>query len=112
MAQAITYSFEVKIASRGYHVYKNTARVNAKEDNEVQVEIKTNKDSIKLILMHVQCAFRVNILMSRKQLGISQEKFLDMCISSLRKKKAGSNERFFLLSIGHHQYRQEAWKFH
>ena len=31
--------------------------------------------------------------MSPKQLGISQEKYLNMYISSLRKKKAGSLER-------------------
>ena len=37
MAQATTYSSEAKIASRGYHVYKNTIWVNAKEGDEVQV---------------------------------------------------------------------------
>ena len=42
MAQATTYSFEAKIAPRGYHVYKNTTWVNAKEGDEVQVEIDTN----------------------------------------------------------------------
>ena len=62
--------------------------------------------------MHVQYALRVNILMSRKQLGKSQEKFLDIYISSLRKKKAGSLERFFLLSIVYQQCRQETWKSH
>ena len=44
MAQATTCSFEGKIASRGC----NTTRVNAEEDDEVQVEIETNKDSIKV----------------------------------------------------------------
>ena len=34
-AQATTSSFEVKIASRGYHVYKNTTWVNANEGIEV-----------------------------------------------------------------------------
>ena len=48
MAQVTTYSFEAKIASRGYHVYKNTAWVNAKEGDEVQVQIETNKDSAKV----------------------------------------------------------------
>ena len=43
MAQATTYSFETKIAFRGYHVYKNTIWLNAKEGDEVQVEIETNK---------------------------------------------------------------------
>ena len=68
----------------------------------------TLKQNSKLILMHVQYALKANVLMSRKQLGISQEKFLDMIISSLRKKKAGSLERFFLLSIRDHHYHQKA----
>ena len=67
MAQATTYSFEAKIASRGYHAYKKTTWFNAKEGDEFQVEIETNKDSIKkLILMHVQYALKANILMSRE----------------------------------------------
>ena len=48
MAQATTYSFEAKIASRRYHAYKDTGGVNAKESNEVQTEVETNKDSIKV----------------------------------------------------------------
>ena len=44
MAQATTYSFEEKIASRRYHAYKDTTRVNAKESNELQTETETNKD--------------------------------------------------------------------
>ena len=31
IAQATTYSFDAKIASRGYHAYKNTTWFNAKE---------------------------------------------------------------------------------
>ena len=48
MAQATTHSFEAKITSRGYHIYKNTTWVNAKDGDEVQVEIEINKDSIKV----------------------------------------------------------------
>ena len=48
MAQAATYSFEAKIVYRGYHVCKNMTLVNAKEDDEVQVEVETNKDLIKV----------------------------------------------------------------
>ena len=44
MAQATTYSFEAKIASRGYYIYKSTTWVNTKESDEVQVEIERNKD--------------------------------------------------------------------
>lgn len=45
MAQATTYSFEAKIASCGYHVSKTTAWCNLNKSNELQDEIKTNKDS-------------------------------------------------------------------
>ena len=49
MAQAAEFcSFQAKIASRGYHVYKNTTWVDAREGDEVQVEIKTNKESMKV----------------------------------------------------------------
>ena len=61
----------------------------------------------KLILMHVQYTGKTDILISRKQLGISQEKFIHMYVSSLRKNKTGSLERFFLSGIGHHQYRRK-----
>ena len=64
-----------------------------------------------LILMHLQYVFKANILMPQKQLSISQEKLLEMYIN-LRKKKAGLLERFFLVSIGHYQYRLKAWKSH
>ena len=57
--------------------------------------------------MHVQYTGKTDILISRKQLGISQEKFIHMYISSLRKNKTGSLERFFLSGIGHHQYRRK-----
>ena len=46
MAQAANYRFEAKIACCGYHAYKNTAEDNAKEGDEGQVEIKTNKYSV------------------------------------------------------------------
>ena len=48
MAKTTTYSIKAKIASRGYHVYKNTKQVNAKEGDEVQAEIETNEDSVKV----------------------------------------------------------------
>ena len=37
------YSFKAKIASRGYHVFKETFWSNAKEGDEVKVELETNK---------------------------------------------------------------------
>ena len=110
MTQATTYSFEAKIASRGYHAYKDTTGVNAKEGNEVQTEIKTNKDSIKVDPSYA-CAiyvkgkyFDVTKTVGHIPRQISRQ-FLDKFL-----KKAGSFERFFLVSVGHHQYHQEAWK--
>ena len=50
MAQAATYSFEATTASRVYHVFKNTSWVNLKEGDKVQVELKTNKNSIRIDL--------------------------------------------------------------
>ena len=43
---------------------------------------KQIKFQSKFILIHVQYALKANILMSRKQFGISQEEFPDMYISS------------------------------
>ena len=43
MAQAAEFcSFQAKIASQGYHAYKNTTWVDAKEGDEVQLDIETN----------------------------------------------------------------------
>ena len=42
------YSFKAKIASRGYHVFKETSWSNAKEGDEVKVELETNKSSKKI----------------------------------------------------------------
>ena len=47
IALATTYSIDAKIASRGYHACKNTTWFNAKEGDDLQVEIETNKISIK-----------------------------------------------------------------
>ena len=42
------YSFKAKIASRGYHVFKETSWSNAKEGDEVKVDLETNKSSKKI----------------------------------------------------------------
>ena len=39
------YSFDSKIASRGYHVYRNSTWQDAKSGDKVEVEIETNKSS-------------------------------------------------------------------
>ena len=38
-------SFDSKIASRGYHVYRHSLRQNAKSSDKVKIEIETNKSS-------------------------------------------------------------------
>ena len=50
------YSFKAKIASGGYHVFKKTSWSNAKEGDEVKVELETNKSSKKIDLY--ACAIR------------------------------------------------------
>ena len=42
------YSFKAKIASRGYHVFKETSWSVAKEGDEAKVELETNKISNKI----------------------------------------------------------------
>ena len=58
MAQTADFcSFQAKTESRGYHVYKNTTWVDAREGDDVQVDIETKKESIKVDLY--ACAIRV-----------------------------------------------------
>ena len=49
---SLQYSFKAKIASRGYHVFKENSWSNAKEGDEVKVELETNKSSNKIYLCH------------------------------------------------------------
>ena len=43
MAKAAEFcSFQAKIASQGYHVYKNTTWVDVREGDAVQVDMETN----------------------------------------------------------------------
>ena len=91
MSQPSTsYSFEAKIASRGYHVYKNTTWMDAKVGDEIKVEVETNKDSIKIdpYSMPVRYGLKANILMLCIQSDTSPEKYHDMYIFSSRKKEA------------------------
>ena len=39
------HSFDSKIPSRGYHVYRNSTWLNANSGDKVKVEIETNKPS-------------------------------------------------------------------
>ena len=51
------YSFDAKIASRGFHVYKESTWKNAKIGEKVKVEVETNKKSI--TVDPYACAIRV-----------------------------------------------------
>ena len=44
----MAYTVQAKIASCGYHVYKNVNWENVKAGEKVTTEIKSNKDSIKI----------------------------------------------------------------
>ena len=44
----MAHSFTVAVASRGYHVYKNTSWTNAKVEEKVTVEIETKKSSLEV----------------------------------------------------------------
>ena len=43
----MAYSFQAKIAARGYHVYKSLTWSNAKQGDFVTVENETDKESKK-----------------------------------------------------------------
>ena len=44
----MAYSFTAKVASRGYHVYKNTSWTNAKVGEKVRVKMETKKSSLEV----------------------------------------------------------------
>ena len=44
----MVYSFTATVASRGYHVYKNTSWTNAKVGEKVTVEMETKKSSLEV----------------------------------------------------------------
>ena len=45
MATAGVYSFETKIASPGYHIYKETSKSKARDREKVNVELETSQSS-------------------------------------------------------------------
>ena len=42
------FSFQTKVASRGFHIYKNTAWENVNMGEEISVQLETNEDSKKI----------------------------------------------------------------
>ena len=65
----MAYSFQAKIAARGYHVYKNLAWSNAKQRDFVTVEIKTDKESKKIDPYCCAIKAMVHILPQLKTVG-------------------------------------------
>ena len=53
------FSFKAIIASRGYHVYKETSWSNAKLNDEVKVELETDAKSLSTDLY--ECAIKAKI---------------------------------------------------
>ena len=74
------YSFKAKVASRGYHVFKETSWSNAKEGAEVTVELETNKSSKIIDPYLVPFVRKRNTSKDGKQLATSREKFRGMFI--------------------------------
>ena len=44
----MSYSFQTKVAWRGFHIYKNTTSENVNIGQEVSVQLETNEDSKKI----------------------------------------------------------------
>ena len=42
------FSFQTKVASRGFHIYKNTTWENVNVGQEISVQLETNEDSKKI----------------------------------------------------------------
>ena len=110
MAQAAKFcSFQAKIVSWRYHVYKNPTWVDAREGDGVQVDIETNKESINVD--PYACAIPVKEMFfgaMKTVVGISRERFLDMFTFSLKHKLARPMEKFYLSSIDPRWYHPEA----
>ena len=44
----MSFNFQTKFASRGFHIYKNTALENFNIGQEISVQLETNEDSKKV----------------------------------------------------------------
>jgi len=76
----MAYSFETIIASRGYHVYKETSWSDARVGDEVKVELETDKKTLKK---------RHHFFIGWKMLAIFHARSLVMCTFSSNKKGEG-----------------------
>ena len=66
-----TYNFQATIASRGYHVYKETTWSNAKVNEKVKIEIETKQTLITIdpFACAVKAKNKKNILIDGKTVG-------------------------------------------
>ena len=85
------YPFKAKIASRGYHVFKETSWSNAKEGDEVKVELEANKFKKKLTHMLVPFVQKRNTSKDGIQLATSREKFRGMFIFFIKSEGGSVN---------------------
>ena len=84
----MAYSFETIIASRSYHVYKETSWSDARVGDEVKVELETDKKSIEKDPYSCAIKKKHNFLLDGKPLAIFHTRSLVVCISSSKKKGA------------------------
>ena len=63
----MSFSFQTKVASRGFHIYKNTTWENVNIGQEISVQLETNEDSKKIDLY--RCAVKTMISGKLKTVG-------------------------------------------
>ena len=76
----MTFSFKVIIASRGYHVYRETSWSNAKLHDEVKMELETDDKSLQPTQTRVLSKQGIPNLSVEKQWDMFHEKSLAMFI--------------------------------
>ena len=72
----MTFSFKVIIASRGYHIYRETSWSNAKLNDEVKAELETDDKSLQSTQTRVQSKQGIPNLSVEKQWDMIYEKSL------------------------------------
>ena len=103
---AATYSFQAKIGSRGYHVFKETTWAHASVRDRVVVEVETNQTLINIA--HIPVQFYVITI----PLDIYREKFQGMFIFLSKLRVDQSTGTSCQLYIGHLPFLLVVWKYH
>ena len=103
MATVGVYSFEFKVAPRGYHVYKETWS-KARDGEEVKVELEMSQSSKNI--GPYACAIRAKEEYSkyRKQKDIFRERNLHTYITLSEQRVVMSMGQWYLENFVHHQY--------